>query len=56
MKKEEAFVGAVVSPALLATLGFPERWNRGMRASSPESPGGSFVSSSDLWTGMDGAT
>lgn len=25
MKKEEAFVGAVVSPALLATLGFPER-------------------------------
>lgn len=25
MKKEEAFTGAVVSTALLATLGFPER-------------------------------
>lgn len=25
VKKEEAFIGAVVPPALLATLGFPER-------------------------------
>lgn len=42
MKKEEAFMGAVAAPALLATLGFPERWNRGLLASSSEIPGGEF--------------
>lgn len=40
MKKEEAFARAVVSAALLATLGFPERRNRGLRASGPESLSG----------------
>lgn len=40
MKKEETFMGAVVPPAWLATLGFPERWNRGLQASRSESPGG----------------
>lgn len=43
LKKEEAFTRAVVSPALLATLGFPERWNRGLWASSHESPGGELA-------------
>lgn len=42
MKKEEAFTGAVVSTALLATLGFPERRNRGLQAPSPESPSGAL--------------
>lgn len=40
MTKEEAFTGAVVCTALLATLGFPERCKRGLRVSSPESPSG----------------
>lgn len=42
MKKEEAFARVVVSTALLATLGFPERRNRGLQAPSSESPSGAL--------------
>lgn len=39
-RKRKLSWGAVVAPALLATMGFPEQWNRDLLASSPESPGG----------------
>lgn len=33
MKKEEVLMGAVVAPSLLAILGFPGQWNRGLQIS-----------------------